>query len=151
MQGVDMIKLKDEFETIVQKFEDEQKGWGHSNADYKGDDVDLFNEEKELSLDLKLKKRNLFYIKKIKQALARMEEGTFGDCKDCGDEIGISRLLARPTASLCIKCKEEQEKTEGQLAGRVTHPSVKKEKSVINLDKFRMKSKSIEFGKTVNS
>ena len=54
------------------------------------------------------------YRKKVEQALERIEAGEFGVCEDCGADIGFNRLKARPTASLCIGCKEEQEKEEKQ-------------------------------------
>lgn len=79
-----------------------------------GDNVDQYNAEKEKVLTFRLKGRNDFYIKKVKQALLRIEEKTFGECQECGCDISEKRLLARPTASLCINCKEAEEKDENQ-------------------------------------
>lgn len=81
----------------------------------KGDQVDCAMNDRENLLFLKLKGRDTFYIKKIKEALQRIEDGTFGCCTECGNEIEDNRLLARPTATLCIGCKEEQEALEGQI------------------------------------
>ena len=50
--------------------------------------------------------------KKIKHALSRLKDGTFGICKECGEEICEGRLQARPVSTLCIKCKEKQETEE---------------------------------------
>jgi DnaK suppressor protein len=80
-----------------------------------GDEIDTFTQEKQQQMDLRLKSRNSVYLKKVKYALDRIHAGHFGECEDCGIDIGISRLSARPTATLCIKCKEEEERGERQL------------------------------------
>ena len=49
----------------------------------------------------------------IESALARIQNGTFGVCEECGDEIGVARLKARPVTRLCINCKSKQEEDEG--------------------------------------
>jgi DnaK suppressor protein len=49
---------------------------------------------------------------KIREAMQRMEDGTFGLCEVCGDDIGIDRLMARPVTTLCIECKRRQEANE---------------------------------------
>ena len=55
-------------------------------------------------------------MKKIDSALERIEDGSFGECEDCGEDISMKRLLARPTAQFCISCKEEQERGEDQVS-----------------------------------
>lgn len=80
-----------------------------------GDDAEKTVADRENQLTLKLKGRNRHYLKKIDQALERIERGDFGDCHECGDEISIQRLFARPTATMCIACKEEQEGQENQI------------------------------------
>ena len=75
----------------------------------KGDTVDQSSEEREYNLNAKLKGRDFIYLKKVKQALLRIEEGSFGKCNECDCTIEKRRLLARPTASKCIGCKEEEE------------------------------------------
>jgi len=62
--------------------------------------------------ELRFRNREVFYLKKIKKALDRIRYGVYGLCEDCGAEIGFGRLKARPTAELCIVCKEENEMTE---------------------------------------
>jgi DnaK suppressor protein len=79
------------------------------------DEIDRLTEERERNLFLKLKSRGDFYRRKVTQALQRIEEGTFGECQDCGATISKERLLARPTATLCIHCKEEQEGAEKHI------------------------------------
>ena len=51
-------------------------------------------------------------LEQIEDALAKIEEGTYGICEECGGEISEGRLKARPVTTLCIQCKEEQEKQE---------------------------------------
>ena len=68
------------------------------------------------SLTLRLKGREQQVLPKIDKALARIEKGEYGVCEDCGGEIGMNRLEVRPFATLCIKCKEEQEHNEKMFA-----------------------------------
>jgi DnaK suppressor protein len=81
----------------------------------KGDDVDQTQEERDRSMDLKLLGRHSFMLKKIDGALVKIKNGTFGTCDECDGEIEINRLRARPVATECIACKEEGERSEGQL------------------------------------
>ena len=60
----------------------------------------------------RLRDREKFLLKKIDDALARIENATFGICEICEEEISIKRLEARPVTTMCIRCKEEQEKQE---------------------------------------
>jgi len=87
-------------------------------AGLEGDEVDIVALEKENQIDFRLRARNAVYLKKVRRSLQKIEEGTFGECEECGAEITYNRLLARPTADLCIKCKEIQEKEENQLIHR---------------------------------
>ncbi|MGH7197797.1 MAG: TraR/DksA family transcriptional regulator [Candidatus Omnitrophota bacterium] len=63
-----------------------------------------------LSIEIKERERNL--LGKIEHALERIEDGSFGVCEECGGEINIKRIEARPVTTMCIKCKEEQEERE---------------------------------------
>ena len=80
-----------------------------------GDEIDAFTEEKQKQMDMRLKSRNSVYLKKVKYALDKIQSGTFGVCEECEGDIGLSRLEARPTATLCIHCKEEEEREGKQL------------------------------------
>ena len=62
--------------------------------------------------NIRFKNREYFYMRKIKRALGNIKQGIYGLCEDCGDEINVERLKARPTAELCINCKEESEQQE---------------------------------------
>ena len=76
------------------------------------DEIDLASSEYTQSMIFRLRDREKFLLKKIERALQRMEAGTFGICERCEDEISAKRLEARPVTTLCIRCKEEQEKKE---------------------------------------
>lgn len=68
------------------------------------------------SFELRIRGRERKLLSKIDEALVRIEEGTFGICEDCDEEIGLKRLEARPVTTLCIDCKtaqETQEKSKG--------------------------------------
>jgi len=80
-----------------------------------GDQTDRAMDEREQALGLKLKGRERFYLKKVVDALERIQEGVFGTCQECEKEIELGRLYARPTATLCITCKENAEKVEAQI------------------------------------
>lgn len=60
----------------------------------------------------RLRNREAIFLKKLDEALERISGGSFGLCEDCGDDIEIKRLEARPTATLCVTCKETQERHE---------------------------------------
>lgn len=86
------------------------------NADSAGGDlVDQALGDRDRSLALKLKGRQGFFLKKVAVALEKIENGSFGQCEECDGDISTGRLLARPTATLCIACKEEQENGEQHI------------------------------------
>ncbi|WP_066017339.1 RNA polymerase-binding protein DksA [Endozoicomonas atrinae] len=79
------------------------------------DPADRASQEEEFSLELRTRDRERKLIKKINDTLSRIEEDDYGYCDSCGVEIGIRRLEARPTATLCIDCKTLAEIKERQL------------------------------------
>ena len=76
------------------------------------DEIDLASSEYAQSMVFRLRDREKFLLQKIEKALQRIEEGTFGVCERCEEDISPKRLEARPVTTLCIRCKEEQEKKE---------------------------------------
>lgn len=74
--------------------------------------VDQASVDSDLDARLRFKERDSRLIAKIKDALERLEEGTFGICEDCGKPIAEERLRVRPVASFCIECKRKQEAQE---------------------------------------
>jgi DnaK suppressor protein len=79
------------------------------------DPNDRATQESEFSLELRTRDRERRLIKKIDDALKDIESGNYGFCETCGIEIGIRRLEARPTATLCIDCKTLDEIREKQM------------------------------------
>jgi DnaK suppressor protein len=79
------------------------------------DPNDRATQESEFSLELRTRDRERRLIKKIDESLKAIESGEYGYCETCGIEIGIRRLEARPTATLCIDCKTLDEIREKQL------------------------------------
>ena len=85
---------------------------GLANTDDVNDEVDAAVADYEGSHLLRFRNREVFYAKKIEKALKKIELNEYGDCTDCAGPIKFERLLARPTAELCIQCKEEAEREE---------------------------------------
>jgi DnaK suppressor protein len=81
------------------------------------DPADRATQEEEFSFELRTRDRERKLIKKIDKALEDISAGDYGFCAACGIEIGIRRLEARPTATLCIDCKTLDEIKEKQLKG----------------------------------
>jgi DnaK suppressor protein len=76
------------------------------------DEMDLASSEYLQSFTFRLRGREKIFLKKIELAIQKLDEGTFGICEDCGEDITVKRLEARPETTLCIRCKEDQEKAE---------------------------------------
>ena len=83
-----------------------------------GDSVDLAALEINQNSLQKIGKRELGHLKKIDAALKKMDDGTYGECENCGEEIAVARLMARPVAQLCIDCKTEEENEERKYSDR---------------------------------
>ncbi|ABW67308.1 RNA polymerase-binding protein DksA [Desulfosudis oleivorans] len=79
------------------------------------DPTDRASHESERNFTLRIRDREHKLIKKIKKALERIENGTFGVCESCEEEIGVERLKARPVTTQCIKCKTKEEEMEKVL------------------------------------
>jgi DnaK suppressor protein len=80
------------------------------------DPNDRASQESDVSLELRNRDRERKLIKRIEEMLAKIDAGEYGYCDNCGVEIGLSRLEARPTATLCIDCKTLDEIREKQVA-----------------------------------
>jgi len=82
------------------------------DADDLPDEMDLASSEYLQSFTFRLRGREKTFLKKIDHALSKIDTGTFGICERCEEEISLKRLEARPETTLCIRCKEDQEKME---------------------------------------
>lgn len=81
------------------------------------DPTDRASAEEEHTLELRVRDRERKQLKKIAQALQRIVDGSYGWCEESGEPIGIARLLARPTASLCLESQEHHEQRKRQFGG----------------------------------
>lgn len=99
-------QIQEERNTTVQHMQDE--------AMNRPDPVDRASLEEEYTLELRARDRDRKFLKKIEESLELLDTGEYGYCEDCGAEIGIRRLEARPTATQCIDCKTFDELKEKQ-------------------------------------
>ena len=110
---INVEKFKNLFQDILKNYPTLETDLDQNTAT--GDDADRFSAERDNLLQFKLKGRDSFYMKKVHEALGRIEDGTFGECMECGEDISSTRLNARPVATKCLHCKEEQERSEGHV------------------------------------
>jgi len=76
------------------------------------DEMDLASAEYTQSFEFRLRGRDKSLLSKLDLAIKKIDDGTFGNCESCDEPIGKKRLEARPETSLCIRCKEDQEREE---------------------------------------
>jgi DnaK suppressor protein len=107
--------LKKEKEKLLENMERMKNGEVFVDKDSIKDVVDAASDELDKAFVMRIRDRELKLIKKIDEALKRIEEGSYGICEECGCDIEEKRLNARPVATLCIACKEEQEEQEKRL------------------------------------
>ena len=79
-----------------------------------GDEAERATRETENSLELRTRDRYRKLLNKIDQALARIQDGSYGYCEETGEEIGLARLEARPIATLCLDAQERREHLQRQ-------------------------------------
>jgi DnaK suppressor protein len=115
-------KMLEHFRTILnawkQELLEEVSRTVHSMQDETAnhpDPNDRASQETDMSLELRSRDRERKLIKKIEEATAKIDSNDYGYCETCGVEIGVQRLEARPTATLCIDCKTLDEIREKQM------------------------------------
>ncbi|MEQ1592200.1 MAG: RNA polymerase-binding protein DksA [Thiobacillaceae bacterium] len=101
-------ELSHDIDSTLHSMQDEQTVFADPN--------DRATQESDMALELRNRDRERKLIKKINETIAKIESGDYGYCDACGVEIGLDRLQARPTASLCIDCKTLEEIRERQVA-----------------------------------
>lgn len=84
----------------------------HLDPDDFADEIDSASSESGLAFIGRLRERERQLIQKIDASLDKIENGTYGTCVSCEEDIGVARLKARPVADLCIDCKSQQERLE---------------------------------------
>ena len=102
--------LMEEVDRTVSHMKDEAANFPDPN--------DRATQEEEFSLELRTRDRERKLIRKIDEALKRVEDGSYGYCLETGDEIGVKRLEARPVATLTIEAQERRERRERQYGDR---------------------------------
>ena len=109
----------DDFRDLLRQMREDIQQKGESTIEDMTEDREMYADpadrasaESDRAFILRLRDRDRKLIQKIDQALERIEEGSFGICDDCGEDISIPRLKARPMTTLCIKCKSKQEQKE---------------------------------------
>lgn len=79
------------------------------------DSIDESMEEEIFSTEMRLHDREKYLLAKVDKQFARLKEGSIDVCEDCGEKIAFKRLLARPVTTLCIDCKEQNEREEAAV------------------------------------
>ena len=102
-------ELMEEVDRTVHHMQDESSSLPDPN--------DRATQEEEFSIELRTRDRERKLIRKIDSTLKTIDSGDYGYCEECGVDIGIRRLEARPTATLCIDCKTLAEIKEKQISG----------------------------------
>ncbi|HET9702189.1 MAG TPA: RNA polymerase-binding protein DksA [Burkholderiales bacterium] len=102
------VELSQDIDRTVHAMQDEQTVFADPN--------DRASQESDMALELRSRDRERKLIKKIDETIGKIDSGSYGYCDSCGAEIGLKRLEARPTASLCIDCKTLDEIRERQVA-----------------------------------
>ncbi len=78
----------------------------------RSDALDQASADSSNASRLRFRNREIFYLKKLNKAIDKVNEGTYGYCEECDVPISYERMMARPTADMCIECKEESERFE---------------------------------------
>ncbi len=107
LEGI-KLELGQDIDRTVHTMQDEATVFADPN--------DRASQESDMALELRNRDRERKLIKKIDETIAKIDSGEYGYCDSCGIEIGLKRLEARPTATLCIDCKTLDEIRERQLA-----------------------------------
>lgn len=106
--------LTDQLEELLSQADDTVTGMTAPKENFP-DPTDRASLEADRNFMLRIRDRESKLIKKVKKALQRIEDGTFGTCEQCGEDISIKRLNARPVTTQCIDCKTKEEALEKAL------------------------------------
>lgn len=106
--------LTQRLQELLNRADNTVTGMTHQKENFP-DPTDRATLESDRNFMLRIRDRENKLIKKIKSALDRIEEGSFGTCESCGEDIAIERLKARPVTALCIDCKTKEEAKEKAL------------------------------------
>jgi len=105
-------KILTEQLSILQEKSSQNRVTALAESEQISDFTDQATLESDIDMNIHIKERDSKLIIKIKEALARIENGTYGICDQCEEEISEKRLEARPVTTVCIDCKKRQENQE---------------------------------------
>lgn len=103
--------LNEQLNSILVRNEETRESMSEDAETY-AETVDRATAESSRAFALRLLERDRKIVHKINQALKKIDDGSFGICEECGDEIAFARLQARPMTTLCIECKKAEEEKE---------------------------------------
>ena len=109
--------LNEKLEELLKEADRTVDGMTDAKAENFPDPTDRASLESNRNFTLRIRDRERKLIVKIEEALARIDDGSYGKCEECGEKIGRERLEARPVTTLCIDCKSLQEAEERKLKG----------------------------------
>ncbi len=108
-------RLREEEEALLSAVKETA---GHlQEAETSSDWSDRASTEEEHTLELRVRDRERKLLQKIREALRRIDDGSYGWCEETGEPIGMARLLARPTASLSLEAQERRERSKRRFGG----------------------------------
>ena len=125
--------LSGQKQQILQQLDEEIREGKESELDEGMDTYDLASEERDREINLILSDRDRDKLQAIENALDRIEEGEYGICQDCEEDIAQARLEALPFTRLCVACQEEREK-EARFQRRVDDDEGPGRANMVNLD-----------------
>jgi DnaK suppressor protein len=109
--------LNEKLDELLKEADRTVDGMTDAKAENFPDPTDRASLESNRNFTLRIRDRERKLIVKIKEALGRIDDGSYGKCEECGEGIGRERLEARPVTTLCIDCKSLQEVQERKLKG----------------------------------
>ena len=109
--------LNEKLDELLREADRTVDGMTDAKAENFPDPTDRASLESNRNFTLRIRDRERKLIVKIKEALGRIDDGSYGKCEECGEKIGLERLKARPVTTLCIDCKSLQEAEERKLRG----------------------------------
>lgn len=118
--------LHEEKRKILSNATETIKGGLELSTDDMPDENDMASALYDQGFTLRLRDRERGLLSKIDRAIRRIDEGEYGYCEVCDDEIGFRRLEARPVTTMCIECKEEAERTERSYASTARAAAARK-------------------------
>lgn len=115
MDEQDLLRFKEQLEAMKAEINTDVEQTLNEMTSQSGnipDPNDRASVESDRSFELRIRGRERKLMEKVEEALARIDDGTYGVCAGCGCDIALKRLQARPVAKFCIDCKSRQEQRE---------------------------------------